>query len=58
MITHDPVCRMQIDSQTAAAQFSYEGQTYYFCTVYCKKKFELDPPRYVQKDGTSREKEK
>ncbi len=51
MLSKDPVCGMQIDAQAPATKMTYEGQTYYFCTIYCKKKFEIDPPRYVPKDG-------
>lgn len=46
----DPVCSMQVEPKTAATKLSYEGHTYYFCSIYCKKRFELDPSRYVEKD--------
>jgi len=43
----DPVCQMDVDPQTAAAQFQYKGQTYYFCAAHCQRKFEADPERYL-----------
>ncbi len=43
----DPVCGMEVDPKTAAAQSEYQGQTYYFCTVGCKKAFDRDPAKYV-----------
>jgi Cu+-exporting ATPase len=43
----DPVCKMTVDPPRAAAQSSYQGETYYFCAVGCKKKFDADPQKYV-----------
>lgn len=48
MLTKDVVCGMQIDSEQAAAKTEYQGVTYYFCSSYCKKKFDLDPQRYAK----------
>ena len=31
----------------AAATAEYEGKTYYFCNVNCKKDFEEDPEAYL-----------
>lgn len=44
----DVVCGMMIDPASAAATTSYRGQTYYFCAVVCKERFEADPRQYVQ----------
>ena len=44
----DPVCGMEIDSSQAAAQSQYQGQTYFFCSVECKQKFDQDPKQYVK----------
>jgi Cu+-exporting ATPase len=44
----DPVCGMQIESSQASAQSQYEGQTYFFCSVECKQKFEKNPKSYVK----------
>ena len=43
----DPVCSMQVEEQSAAAQSEYEGQTYYFCSQGCKEKFEQNPEQYT-----------
>ncbi len=46
--THvDPVCKMLVQPETAAAKFDYDGTTYYFCAVGCKERFAADPQRYV-----------
>lgn len=45
----DPVCKMQIDSEKAAATSEYNGQTIYFCAPGCKAKFDQDPEKYLSK---------
>lgn len=45
----DPVCRMQVTEYTAAGQSTYEGQTYYFCSMADKEAFDKDPERYIKK---------
>ena len=45
----DPVCKMTVEPAKAAAQSSYQSQTYYFCAVGCKQKFDLEPDRYLTK---------
>ena len=47
MVT-DPVCKMQIDENKAAAKSEYQGKTYYFCAPICKTKFDRDPQQYVK----------
>ncbi|GAB4456627.1 MAG: hypothetical protein Kow0070_07060 [Anaerolineales bacterium] len=44
---HDPVCHMDIDPATAAGKSEYKGQTYYFCSLGCKKSFDADPEKYL-----------
>jgi len=44
----DPVCGMEIDSSQAAAQSQYQGQTYYFCSVECKQKFDANPKAFLK----------
>lgn len=43
----DPVCGMDIDPATAAGRSEYKGQTYYFCSLGCKKDFDKDPETYL-----------
>lgn len=45
----DPVCKMIIDSEKAAATSEYKGQTIYFCAKVCKTKFDAEPERYLGK---------
>lgn len=45
----DPVCGMKIDPATAAAQSTYAGKTYYFCSKDEKAKFDKDPAAFVNK---------
>jgi len=44
---HDPVCHMDIDLATAAGTSEYNGQTYYFCSLGCKKSFDANPKKYL-----------
>ncbi|MEW9612926.1 heavy metal translocating P-type ATPase [Shinella sp. S4-D37] len=43
----DPVCGMEVDTQTAEYRLTHEGHTHYFCSASCKAKFEADPARYL-----------
>ncbi len=43
----DPVCGMQVDDQRAMFKSQYQGQTYYFCSEDCKRKFEQNPQQYA-----------
>ncbi len=45
----DPVCRMTIESEKAAATSQYKGQTIYFCAPGCKVKFDKEPEKYLGK---------
>lgn len=48
----DPVCGMDIDPATTKHTSEYLGQTYYFCSLMCRKSFEDDPQHYLrQRDG-------
>jgi len=46
---HDPVCHMDIDPATAAGKSEYKGETYYFCSLGCKKSFDKEPDKYIGK---------
>jgi len=45
----DPVCKMTIDSDKAAATSEYRGQMIYFCAQGCKMKFDRGPEKYLRK---------
>ena len=43
----DPVCDMDVDPRTAAGKSEYQGRTYYFCSLGCKRDFDKDPGKFV-----------
>ncbi|MSO20531.1 MAG: YHS domain-containing protein [Acidobacteria bacterium] len=43
----DPVCKMVIDEIKAAGSSTYQGKTYFFCALGCKKSFEVNPEKYL-----------
>ena len=45
----DPVCGMDVDPKTAAGKSEYQGETYYFCSLGCKKAFDKEPEKYTGK---------
>jgi Cu+-exporting ATPase len=47
----DPVCKMEVDPQTAPAKTDHEGETYYFCAPGCKAASEKDPEKYLKGAG-------
>ncbi len=44
-LVKDPVCGMKIDKRTAKFKTEYKGETYYFCSLSCKKKFDENPEK-------------
>jgi len=44
----DPVCGAVLDEKTAKFRINFEGETYYFCSVICKKKFKRHPNKFVK----------
>ena len=50
----DPVCKMQIDENSAVARREHKGKTYYFCAFSCKDAFDRDPGKYIE--GTTENK--
>ena len=45
----DPVCKMTMDAEKAAATSEYQGQTIYFCAQGCKAKFDQAPEKFLGK---------
>lgn len=45
----DPVCGMQVDPKKAAGTSEYQGNTWYFCSAGCKRKFDQNPEQYVNR---------
>ena len=46
----DPVCKMEVDENKAAATYEYQGKTYYFCAVGCKEKFSEEPEKFLKEE--------
>ncbi len=46
----DPVCGMEVSEENAAAKVQHGGETYYFCNISCKNKFEENPEQYLGSD--------
>jgi P-type Cu+ transporter len=45
----DPVCAMTVDPAKAAARSQWNGQTYFFCSAGCKRRFDAQPEKYAEK---------
>ena len=45
----DPICDMEVDEKTAKWVSEYKGKNVYFCAPGCKKMFDEDPEKYVDK---------
>ncbi len=43
----DPVCKMKVEENNAAAISEYKGKKYYFCAPGCKKAFDKNPEKYL-----------
>jgi len=50
-IAIDPVCLMTVEKDKAHGTSQYKGETYYFCSLMCKAKFEkeFDKDRLIGK---------
>jgi Cu+-exporting ATPase len=44
----DPVCKMLVLPESAAASYDYNGTTYYFCMPGCRDKFAAHPEKYLE----------
>jgi adenylate cyclase len=43
----DPVCHMSVEPREAAGTLTYEGRTYYFCSLECARAFTAEPERFA-----------
>jgi YHS domain-containing protein len=48
MNAKDPVCGMDIEPEDAAGESEFQGNTYYFCSNECKRKFDEKPLSYAK----------
>src|SRR3989304_9066693 len=43
----DPVCAMTVRPEKAAGTSVYKGETVYFCSPVCKRRFDEDPEKFT-----------
>jgi Cu+-exporting ATPase len=43
---------MEVDPEKTREKKEHEGQTYFFCSAGCRKKFEQDPKRFAHDHST------
>jgi len=48
VMPRDPVCGAVLDEKTSRFKMNYEGETYYFCSVTCKKRFKRNPRKFAK----------
>ena len=46
----DPVCGMQVDTDSAQFKSEHDGTTYYFCARGCMLDFQDEPAKYLDPD--------
>ncbi len=46
----DPVCKMEVEEAKAVATSEYQGKTYYFCAMGCKKAFDQNQEQYLTEE--------
>jgi YHS domain-containing protein len=49
-IERDPVCGMDVDTETSELSYDYQGKTYWFCGRGCLLEFKDDPEKYLAAD--------
>ena len=45
-VIKDPVCGMNITTESAFSKQEYGGRTFYFCSARCLDKFRSGPAKY------------
>lgn len=45
----DPICGMDVEEHPDAIKYVYKGETYYFCSAGCRRAFEKDPEKSLEK---------
>ena len=43
----DPICKMDVEPETAQWSSEYEGKLYYFCAPGCKSMFDQNPGKWA-----------
>jgi YHS domain-containing protein len=49
LMPRDPVCGVILNEKTAKYKITHDGETYYFCSVKCKKKFKRNRSKFADK---------
>ncbi len=44
----DPVCGVVLDENTTKFKITCEGETYYFCSLKCKKRFKRHSGKFLK----------
>ncbi len=44
----DPVCGMKVAAETAAGEYDFQGEKYYFCSNGCLNKFRQNPRSFLE----------
>jgi RND family efflux transporter MFP subunit len=60
-LSKDPVCGLEVSAKKASKEnraTHYNGKTYYFCSEECKREFEKNPNRFIQKNSEETSMEK
>ena len=52
MAATDPVCRMTVEEEQAAASYQHDGRDYYFCAQACRDRFAENPERFLNGETT------
>ena len=47
-MVEDPVCHGHVNEKKMLAKSEYEGETYYFCALFCKQRFDREPDKYIK----------
>ena len=51
----DPVCRLEIEPERAAAMLDYGDEVYYFCSAACRDRFLEDPGAWLREEEEAEE---
>lgn len=51
----DPVCHMKVTRGSAAGVSEYDGQTFLFCSMQCKRAFDVEPRKFVQQEESAQQ---
>ena len=46
-IAIDPVCGMEVNTESAQFRLEHDGQTYWFCAKGCMLDFQEDPDKFL-----------